>query len=169
MLLAPNRRRTRRRTSSVNAGFRRKITAHDQAGRLEEGVSKANPDLIPFEERDSRSPDKLKVDLDPSELSGLGVPGGMALHGQALGHSLLLGVPHENGRHRPLLLCESENWANEVLVDPGARAGIAAQASRGRRDQQVLNRAPAGSAKFSWSTILFSSPTIETTMMTEDE
>src|SRR5262247_4436326 len=68
----------------------------------------------------------------------------MALYRQALGHSLLLGVPQENARHRPLFLCESENWANEVLVDPGARAGIAPQASRGRGDQQVLNRAPAG-------------------------
>src|SRR4029450_6357423 len=57
--------------------------------------------------RDSRSPDKLKADLDPSELSGLGVPGGMALHGQALGHSLLLGVPQENARHRPLFLGDS--------------------------------------------------------------
>jgi hypothetical protein len=68
----------------------------------------------------------------------------MALHGQALRHSLLLGVPQENARHRPLFLRESENRANEVLVDPGARAGIAAQASRGRGHQQVLDRAPAG-------------------------
>src|SRR5882724_3726551 len=68
----------------------------------------------------------------------------MALHGQALGHRLLLGVPQENARHRPLFLCESENWPNEVLVDPVARAGIAAQPSRGRGDQQVLDRAPAG-------------------------
>src|SRR5262245_832112 len=58
-----------------------------------------------------------------ARISGLGVPGGMALHGQALGHSLLFGVPQENARYRPLFLCESENWANEVLVDPGARAG----------------------------------------------
>src|SRR5918995_4789589 len=79
-----------------------------------------------------------------ARISGLCVPDGMALHGQALGHSLLLGVPQENTRHRPLFLCESENWANEVLIDPVARAGIAAQASRGRGDQQVLNRAPAG-------------------------
>jgi hypothetical protein len=68
----------------------------------------------------------------------------MALHGEALGQRLLLGVPQENARHRPFFLCESENWANEVLVDPDARAGIAAQASRGRGDQQILNRAPAG-------------------------
>src|SRR6266550_3973263 len=68
----------------------------------------------------------------------------MALNGQALGHRLVLGVPQENARHQPLFLCESENWPNEVLVDPVARAGIAAQPSRGRGDQQVLDRAPAG-------------------------
>src|SRR5688500_12157119 len=68
----------------------------------------------------------------------------MAIHGQALRHRLLLGVPQENARHRPLFLCKSENWANEVLVNPVARAGIAAQASCGRGDQQVLNRAPTG-------------------------
>src|SRR5215475_2939301 len=145
MLLAPNRRRTRRRTSSVKRGVSSKdYCSHIKLDGWKNAYLRQIPIFIPFEERDSRSPDKLKVDLDPSELSGLGVPGGMALYGQALGHSLLLGVPHENARHRPLLLCESENWANEVLVDPGARAGIAAQASRGRRDQQVLNRAPAG-------------------------
>src|SRR5262244_2275125 len=145
MLSAPNRRRTRCRTSSVKRGVCSKYyCSHIKLDGWKNVYPSANPDRIPFEERDSRSPDKLKVDLDPSELSGLGIPGGMALHGQALGHSLLLGVPHENARHRPLLLCESKNWANEVLVDPGARAGIAAQTSRGRRNQQVLNRAPAG-------------------------
>src|SRR5437773_5051579 len=79
---------------------------------------------------------------------GLGVPGGMAFHRQTLGQSLLLGVPQENACHRPLFLCESENRANKVLVNPGARAGIAAQASRARGDQQVLNRAPAGREVF---------------------
>jgi len=47
--------------------------------------------------------------LTQARISGLGVPGGMALHGQALGHRLLLGIPQENARHRPLFLCESEN------------------------------------------------------------
>jgi hypothetical protein len=92
----------------------------------------------------------------------------MALHGQALGHRLLLGVPQENARHRPLFLCESENWPNEVLVDPVARAGIAAQPSRGRGDQQVLDRAPAGRVVLLVSNF-FSSPTMETMITTGDE
>src|SRR5438094_4006408 len=76
--------------------------------------------------------------------SSLRVPGGMALHRQALGHGLLLGVPQENARYRPLFVRESEDWTNEVLVDPVARAGVAAQASRGRSGQQIFDRAPAG-------------------------
>ena len=45
----------------------------------------------------------------------------MALHRQALGESLLLGVPQENARYRPLFLCEAEDRANEVLIDPVPR------------------------------------------------
>ena len=78
----------------------------------------------------------------------------MALHGQTLGHSRLLGVPQENTCDRPFFLRESEDWANEVLVDPIARAGIAAQASRRRGDQQV-SIAHQQAAYFSWSTIFF--------------
>ena len=45
----------------------------------------------------------------------------MALHRQALGKGLLLGVPQENTGYRPLFLCECENRTHEVLVDPVPR------------------------------------------------
>ena len=117
--------------------------------------------------RDSRSPDMLKADLSPYRLSGLGVPGGMALHGQALGHGLLLGVP-QNAAPQPLFSCESENWASEFWSIRRPCWDSCPGLARSRRPAGSESRT-AGREVLLVNDFVLHPPTMETTMMTEDE
>jgi len=67
----------------------------------------------------------------------------MALRGQALGHSLLLGVPQENARHRPLFLCESEKLRSSkghVLIVLTAIIGLFARRLLARTELPGMGR-----------------------------